>query len=271
MKLLLEQCLQSVLLASKNISTEIFVVDNASADGSEAYFNNKFDGVKFRWSKENLGFSKANNSVLPETKGDYILFLNPDTIVPEDCFEKCMHFLHAHPECGGLGVKMMNAKGVYLKESKRGIPGPMASFAKMSGLIRVFPQSKIFAAYYAGHLSENETHEIEVLSGAFMMVSRKALEKVKGFDEDYFMYAEDIDLSLRIRASGFKNYYLPSTSIIHLKGESTPKHTAFYTRHFYGAMKIFVRKYYAKQPVVKSVMLFAISCSKLLADIKRKC
>lgn len=268
-KHLLEECLISVERACKNISAEIFVVDNASTDGSHEYFNGKFPSVQFVWNKENIGFGKANNSVLPLTKGDCILFLNPDTVLPADCLEKCLRYFASHPDCGGLGVRITDEHGVYRKESKRGFPGAATSFYKMMGLHKLFPHSKIFARYYLGHLPENKTNQIEVLSGAFMMLSRKALEKVKGFDEDFFMYAEDIDLSCRIIKAGFKNYYFPETTIIHYKGKSTEKKSSLYVSHFYGAMKIFVNKYYPQKSIGKSFLLLGIEIRKRIALIMR--
>ena len=268
-KHLLEECLTSVETACKNISAEIFVVDNASTDGSQEYFNGKFSNVHFLWNRENVGFAKANNSVLHETKGDYILFLNPDTVLPADCLEKCLQFFSNHLDCGGLGVRITDENGIYRKESKRGFPGATTSLFKMIGLHKLFPRSEIFAGYYLGHLPENETNEIEVLSGAFMMLSEKALEKVKGFDEDFFMYAEDIDISCRIINAGFKNYYFPGTSIIHFKGKSTTKKSNKYINDFYGAMKIFVNKYYPNKSIGKSFLLLGIEIRKRIALIMR--
>lgn len=270
MKLLLEQCLLSVLKAGAGIELEVFVVDNASTDGSQDYFSNKFPEVRFFWNGHNEGFGKANNRVLHLTSGEVVLFLNPDTEVPATAFDACLNFMRSHSDCGALGVRMVDTKGLFLKESKRGIPTASASFFKMTGLHRLFPSSRTIAAYYAGHLPEKEVNPVEVLSGAFFMVTQKALAVVKGFDEDFFMYGEDIDLSIRIRQAGFVNYYFPEVTVLHHKGESTPKKTAFYTRHFYGAMALFVKKYYKKKPVLRASMLVAIRCSQLLADIKRK-
>ena len=268
-KIQLEQCLYTVEKACRNIQAEVYVVDNASSDGSRQYFEGKFPMVNFQWNTENLGFGKACNSVLSIVKGDYVLFLNPDTLVPEDCFEKCIHFFESHSDCGALGVRMVDDKGRFLKESKRGMPSPSASFFKMTGLVRLFPHSKLIAAYYLGHLSEFEIHKVDVLAGAFMMLSKKTLHYVKGFDERFFMYGEDIDLSIRLMQAGFSNYYFPETTIIHSKGESTPKKSAFYNHHFYGSMIIFVQKYYADKPVQKSVFVMAIRLSHFLAEIKR--
>ena len=249
---------------------EVFVVDNASTDGSKDYFSDKFPEVRFFWNDRNEGFGKANNSVLQHTSGEVVLFLNPDTEVPVTAFDACLNFLRSHSDCGALGVRMVDAKGVFLIESKRGIPTASASFFKMTGLHRLFPSSRTIAAYYAGHLPEKEVNPVEVLSGAYFMVTKKALAVVKGFDEDFFMYGEDIDLSIRIRQAGFVNYYFPEVTVLHHKGESTPKKNAFYTRNFYGAMALFVKKYYKKKPVLRASMLLAIRCSQLLADVKRK-
>jgi GT2 family glycosyltransferase len=245
----LEQCLHTVQKALTSIEGEVLVVDNASEDGSRSYLEPLFPNLNFIWNSANVGFAKANNQALQVAKGEFILFLNPDTIVPEDCFEKCLQFFSNHLDCGGLGVRITDENGIYRKESKRGFPGATTSLFKMIGLHKLFPRSEIFAGYYLGHLPENETNEIEVLSGAFMMLSEKALEKVKGFDEDFFMYAEDIDISCRIIKAGFKNYYFPGTSIIHFKGKSTTKKSNKYINDFYGAMKIFVNKYYPNKSI----------------------
>lgn len=268
-KVLLENCLNAVINSCKNISSEIIVVDNASTDGSEDYFKNKFNPIRFIWNKENIGFSKANNLALKHTSGDFTLFLNPDTLIPEDCLEKCIRFFEQHKDCGALGVKMLNVAGEYLKESKRGFPGPATSFYKMIGLYKLFPHSEIFAKYYEGHLDKNENNPVDVLSGAFMMLSKQALEKVIGFDEQFFMYGEDIDLSYRILQAGFKNYYFAETEIIHIKGASTNKKNASYTNYFYGSMKWFAKKYYSSKPLQLFFILRSIEFVKLLSNIKR--
>lgn len=266
-KFLLEQCLLTVEKACKNIESEIFVIDNASMDGSEDYFKNRFENINFQWNKNNVGFAKANNSVLSKVAGDYVLFLNPDTLVPEDCFEKCIDFFSNHPDCGALGVRMVDAKGNFLKESKRGFPDLKTSFYKMIGLHLIFPTSRLFSKYYEGHLSEHSSCPVDVLSGAFMMLSNGALKKVKGFDEDFFMYGEDIDISCRIKQSGFKNYYFSETTIVHYKGKSTSYKSGSYKKHFYGAMKIFVKKYYGNN--LKSKLIFwGIDSCRIFANLK---
>ena len=256
--------------AINKIETEIFVVDNNSVDESVKYLQPKFTDVKFIINKINSGFAKANNQALIKATGKYILFLNPDTIVAEDCFEKCISFLEANKKAGAVGVKMIDGSGFYLKESKRGFPSPLVSFYKLSGLINVFPKSKIFARYYLGNLKENENNEVDVLSGAFMMIKKEVLDITGAFDEQFFMYAEDIDLSFRIQKANYYNYYLAETTIIHFKGESTRKDFR-YTKLFYKAMSQFVRKHYngSASFIFTACMDFAIwlrACVSLISN-----
>jgi GT2 family glycosyltransferase len=266
-KYFLEQCLHAVTKACSGIEAEIFVVDNASTDGSKEYLETKFPQIIFKWNSSNVGFAKANNSVFAESKGAHILFLNPDTIIPEDCFEKCLAFFKTHKDCGALGVHMLDGTGKFLKESKRSFPSVATSFFKMTGFANLFPSSKLFAKYYAGHIGEHENKEVDVLAGAFMMLSREVLEKVKGFDEDYFMYGEDIDLSYRIQKAGYKNYYFSGTSILHFKGESTQKRSRSYIRNFYGAMNLFVSKHYEKQKLKLYLVKASVAFSRMVAYI----
>ncbi|MBP9213907.1 MAG: glycosyltransferase [Chitinophagaceae bacterium] len=244
-KYFLEQCLHSVVKATQQIDAEIIVIDNCSTDGSIAYLQPKFFQVHFVENTENIGFGKANNQALSIAKGEYVLFLNPDTIVPENCFTESIAFYEQTPNCGALGIKMVDGKGVFLPESKRAFPSPLTSFFKLVGLATIFPKSAIFNKYALGHLSENENHEVDVLAGAFMLLSKEVLQKVKGFDDTFFMYGEDVDLSYRIQAAGYKNYYFSNCSIIHFKGESTKKGSLNYVRMFYQAMSIFVQKHYS--------------------------
>ncbi len=226
------------------MEAELIVVDNNSLDNSLAYLQPQFPGVQFIASAENLGFAKACNLGLQQATGQYVLFLNPDTIVPEDCFRSCIRFFETHPRAGALGIKMLDGKGQFLKESKRAFPSPMTSLFKLFGLATLFPASKTFSKYHLGHLNENEDHEVDVLAGAFMMIPKEVLNKVGGFDETFFMYGEDVDLSYRIQKAGYTNYYFAGSHIIHFKGESTRKGTMNYVRMFYNAMSIFVRKHY---------------------------
>ncbi len=243
-KYFLEQCLQSVLLATKNCTAEIFVVDNNSTDGSKQFLEPLFKEVHFIWLPKNIGFAKANNIALTKTSGDYILFLNPDTIVAEDSFEKTIAFLQNNTAIGALGVKMIDGSGQFLKESKRAFPSPSISLFKILGLANLFPKSKLFAKYHMGHLSVNENNEVDVLAGAFMLVPKVVLNVVGSFDEAFFMYGEDVDLSYRIQKAGYKNYYFAKTTILHFKGESTKKGSLNYVSLFYKAMNLFVHKHY---------------------------
>jgi O-antigen biosynthesis protein len=240
----LEQCLFSVQKALKGIDGEILVVDNASSDGSKNYLEPKFPAVRFFWSNENLGFAKANNFALSRANGEYILFLNPDTIVPEDVFYSCISYLDGNNSVGALGIRMLDGSGNFLKESKRAFPSPITAFFKLTGLANVFSKSPVFARYHLGHLNEKTTQEADVLSGAFMMSRKKILDKCGGFDESFFMYGEDIDLSYRIKKAGYINVYFANSTIIHFKGESTKKDSFKYVKMFYSAMSIFVRKHY---------------------------
>jgi len=243
-KYFLEQCLYSVIKAASGINHEIIIVDNASSDGSREYLEKKFLTIRFAWNETNRGFAKANNQALQMSRGEYILFLNPDTILPEDCFQKCIQHLSNHSEAGALGVCMLDGSGKFLKESKRGFPTPLAAFFKLTGLSTLFPKSAFFSRYHMGHLHPAVNHETDVLAGAFMMVRKSVLDITGGFDEAFFMYGEDIDLSYRIQEAGYKNLYFAECPILHFKGESTRKGTLNYVRLFYGAMAIFARKHY---------------------------
>lgn len=245
----LEQCLLSVEKAMRAIDNngEVWVVDNNSVDGSVEMVRERFPHVKLIANKDNTGFSKANNQAMRIANGEYILLLNPDTVVEEDTFKKVIAFMDEHPDAGGLGVKMVDGKGNFLPESKRGLPTPETSFYKIFGISRLFQKSKRFNRYYLGHLSNAHTHEIEVLSGAFMWMRKTALDKVGLLDEAFFMYGEDIDLSWRIIQGGYKNYYFPETTIIHYKGESTKKGSLNYVFVFYNAMIIFARKHFSEK------------------------
>lgn len=244
-KILLKECLDSVSLAIAGMEAEVFIVDNASTDKSIEFLQPLFPGFHFTRNETNTGFAKANNQALALASGKFILFLNPDTLIPADCFSKCISFMEHHADAGALGVRMINGKNEFLKESKRGFPSPMVSFWKMAGITGLFPRSPVFAKYYLGHLDENTINKVDVLSGAFMFVRKKVLDTTGGFDERFFMYAEDIDLSYRITEAGFNNYYFPEVTIIHYKGESTKKDIK-YIKQFYLAMSQFVKKHYGR-------------------------
>ncbi|MBO7102004.1 MAG: glycosyltransferase [Bacteroidales bacterium] len=250
-KYFLKQCLASVfgsqrrLADGSELTLDVWVVDNDSVDGSVEMVRQDFPDVHIIENHENVGFAKANNMALARCSGECLLLLNPDTIVEHDTFVQCVDFMRSHPDCGGLCVKMIDGHGRYLKESKRGFPSPEASFYKISGLIHLFPHHHRIAAYYMGHLPDDEVNEIEIMPGAFLMFSREVYGKIGGLDESYFMYGEDIDFSWRIKLAGYRNFYLPTTHIIHYKGESTRKGSMNYVYTFYNAMSIFVRKYFS--------------------------
>lgn len=242
----MEQCLFSVFNALKNLQAEVFVVDNNSVDGSIQLVKEKFPQVKLIANTKNTGFSVANNQAIRQASGKYILLLNPDTVVQEDTFDKVISFMETHPEAGGLGIKMLDGKGRFLPESKRGLPTPAVAFYKIFGLAKLFPNSKKFGQYHATFLDKDKNHEVEILSGAFMLLRKETLDKIGLLDETFFMYGEDIDLSYRITQGGYKNFYFAESSIIHYKGESTKKSSVNYVIVFYKAMAIFAKKHFSQ-------------------------
>jgi GT2 family glycosyltransferase len=267
----LEQCLYSVRKCSRGIEVETIVVDNNSTDGSITYLKPRFPEVHFIANDSNIGFAKACNMGLGIASGEFILFLNPDTILPEDCFERCIEFFKTHSDCGALGVQMVDGSGTFLKESKRSFPSPLTSLYKLFGLSLLFPKSKVFGRYHLGNLDRHQDHEVDVLAGAYLMVRKKLLDEVGSFDEDFFMYGEDVDLSYRIQKAGYKNYYFSGTTIIHFKGESTRRGSLNYVRMFYQAMSIFVRKHYggARAGIFQASIHFAIWVRAFIAAISK--
>lgn len=271
----LEKCLESVLKASDGMTCDVWVVDNHSVDETVLMVQEKFPTVKLIKNEENVGFATANNQAIKHAQGKYILLLNPDTIVSEDCFHQCLEYMGNHEDCGALGVKMYDGSGAYLPESKRGFPTPWASFTKMTGLYRLFPKSEFWNSYYMGHLDVDETHSIDVLTGAFMLIPKEVFNQIGGLDESFFMYGEDIDLSYRIKNAEYEIYYFPHTSIIHYKGESTKKASLDYVRTFYKAMIIFAQKHFTGTrswlmiQLLKMAIYFAAVSSFLTRAIKR--
>lgn len=243
------QCLDSVKKASVGLDVETVVVDNDSTDGSVEYLEPLFPNVKFIRAGGNLGFSKANNKAVALTDSRYILFLNPDTIVGEKTLGDCIRFMDNHPSAGMTGVCMLNRDGTFARESRRAVPTPFVSLCKMSGLCSLFPKSRLFGRYYLGFTDISEPVRIEVISGAFMFVRREAFNRVGGFDETFFMYGEDIDLSYRVLKEGYENWYAPYR-ILHYKGESTNKTSYGYAKVFYNAMQIFFDKHYSTYGVL---------------------
>ena len=238
----LRQCLISVNTELVGIVSEIFVVDNNSEDGSAEMIRNEFPDLNLIINNVNSGYSRANNQAIRQSTGQFVLLLNPDTIVGKDTFRKCIGFMNLYPKAGALGVRMIDGDGRFLPESKRAFPTPVIAFLKAFGFSYLFPESRIFNKYYLPHIDNKETSLTEVISGAFMFIRRDALNKSGLLDEDFFMYGEDIDLSYRLLRTGFQNYYFPEAQIVHFKGKSTAREDFLDIRYFYGAMRIYVSK-----------------------------
>lgn len=269
-KYYLDQCIRSVLRAFVLMHTpaEIIVVDNHSADGSVDYLEKRYPQmlypmVRFVRSAHNLGFARANNIAIRQSRGEYVLLLNPDTIVGEDTLKASVDFMDAHEDAGAVGVRMLGAQGRRAMESRRGLPTPMVSFFKMLGFCNRWPHHRLFGKYYMGYLPWDEPCQIEVVSGAYCMLRRKALDEVGLLDEDFFMYGEDIDLSYRVLKGGYHNYYLP-VDILHYKGESTQKSSFRYVHVFYEAMLIFFRKHYSGMTFLLSLPIKTAIYAKAL-------
>lgn len=248
----LEQCLLSVEKATAGIDAEVIVFDNHSHDDSVAYLSSRFPKVSFIASNHNIGFAKANNRAIRQSLGEYVLLLNPDTVVGEHTLRDAVAFMDAHPDAGATGVRMLKSDGGDAMESRRGIPTPLTAFYKMSGLCTRFPRNHRLGKYYMSYLPWDQPERIEIVSGAFCLLRRKALDEIGLLDEDFFMYGEDIDLSYRILKGGFENWYVPAR-ILHYKGESTQKSSFRYVHVFYEAMLIFFRKHYSGLSVLISI------------------
>jgi hypothetical protein len=255
----------SLKKALKNYSYEIIVVDNASQDGSVEFIREKFPEVKLIANNKNVGFGKANNQALAIAQGEYILLINPDAIVREDTFDKMVNFFKRTPQAGLAGCKVLNPNGTLQLACRRGFPGPWTAFTKVSGLSTLFPKSRFFAKYNLTYLDENKTYEVDAISGSFMMLKKEVYEKVGGFDPDFFMYGEDLDLCYRIQKAGYKVYYVHETEVIHYKGESTKRSSIDETKMFYDAMQIFVKKHLSSSFIVTFVLGLAINLRKFLA------
>ena len=243
----LELCVLSVQNAIQNSDAEIIVIDNNSQDDSCEMMKKRFPNIKLIENKENSGFPKGNNIGVAAAKGEYICILNPDTVVAEDTFSKVLAFAKKQKELGIVGVKLIDGTGNFLPESKRGIPTPFVAFTKITGLYKIFP--KTFGEYYAQHLSENQTGKVDILVGAFMLMKRDLYHEIGGFDENCFMYSDDIDLSYMALKKGKSNYYFHETSVVHYKGESTVKDET-YMKRFQEAMNFFYQKHF--KPKLKS-------------------
>ena len=267
----LQNLLHSIDKAAQNIWHEIIIVDNASDDGSIEFLQQKFPNVKLIVNKENLGFGKANNIGMKTAKGKYLLLLNPDTLLSENLLQEMITFLDKTPEAGMAGCKILNPDGTLQLACRRSFPGPWTSFCKVTGLSTIFPKSKIFARYNLTYLDENQTYEVDAISGSFMMMRKEVYEKTGGFDEDFFMYGEDLDLCYRIQKEGYKVFYVHSAQIIHYKGESTKRSSIDDTKLFYNAMHLFVKKHFSTSLLVEIILQAAIFFRKIFAFLgKRK-
>lgn len=258
-KYFLEVCLHSVQKAAEGMDVEIIVVDNDSKDGSNEMVRSRFPNVNLIENKDNKGFSKANNQGVAIAKGEYILFLNPDTVMPEDFLQKMVSYIDAHPEAGSIGPKLIDGRGRYAPDGKKSFPTLSVAIFKTTGINKIFSKSPYFNKYYAVHVDKDEVAEVDMLSGCCMMVRRKVIDEIGGaFDESYFMYCEDFDLSYRIHNAGYKNIYFPETTLIHYKGESTRKATISHVRIFNDALSTFVKKHYSKSHARLFIMLINI-------------
>ena len=263
----LQNLIHSIEKASSNLAKEIFIIDNASDDGSVDFIKEKFPQIKLFANQKNLGFGKANNIGLKEVTGKYILLINPDTIVAEDTFEKMIQFFESNKNVGLAGCKILNPDGTLQLACRRSFPGPWTSFTKVTGLSSLFPNSKIFARYNLTYLDENHTYEVDAISGSFMMMRKEVYDKVGGFDEQFFMYGEDLDLCYRIQKAGYKVFYVHTTQIIHYKGESTKRSSLDETKVFYSAMHLFVKKHLSSYLLVEFILRSAIAARSVFAFI----
>ncbi len=267
----LQNLIHSIHKAAGSLTYEIIIVDNASSDGSVDFISQKFPEVKLIANDRNLGFGKANNQGLKIAKGNYILLINPDAIVSEDTFTNMISFFENHPSVGLAGCKILNPDGTLQLACRRSFPGPWTSFCKVTGLSNLFPNSRLFARYNLTYKDENESYEVDAISGSFMMMKREVYEKTGGFDEDYFMYGEDLDLCYRIQQAGYKVYYVHETQIIHYKGESTRRSGLDETKFFYDAMHLFVKKHLSSSLLVQFILRTAIGIRKIISFLgKRK-
>ena len=261
----LKNLLNSLKKAVSEIPTEIIVIDNASTDGSVEEIRLKFPDVKLIANEKNVGFGAANNQGFKIAKGNIFVLINPDTIVKENTFEKLIDFFKSKPDAGIVGCKVLNPDGTLQLACRRSFPGPWTSFTKVTGLSKLFPNSKLFARYNLTYLDENKINEVDAISGAFMMIKNEVYQKVGGFDNQFFMYGEDLDLCYRIQSAGYKVYYVPTTEIIHYKGESTKRSSLDETKVFYESMHLFVKKHLSSSLIVEGILRSAIVLRRFVA------
>lgn len=270
-KAFLEQCLMAIERAEHDLKLEIYVVDNASVDGSQAMVRKRFPYVKLLENKKNLGFSKANNQALRKVNGKYVLILNPDTLIQEDTLVILKKYLEEHEDAGAVGCKLINPDGSYQVASRRSFPTPWVAFSRILGLSKFFSKSKLFGRYNVTYLDPDIECEIDVLPGSLIFVRRNVLKTIDYFDEDYFMYGEDIDLCYKIKQQGWKIYYTPGTKAIHYKGESTKKSEFSFVSNFYSAMLIFTHKHFKSHysVMLRTVLVIGIYTRAFFAYLWR--
>jgi GT2 family glycosyltransferase/lipopolysaccharide/colanic/teichoic acid biosynthesis glycosyltransferase len=264
----LHHAIVSLTKALKGISSEILVVDNASDDGSVAMIKKVFPRVRLFASPVNLGFAKANNLALRQARGEFLLMINPDTLVQEDTISSMIAFFEEHPDVGLAGCKILNPDGTFQLPCRRSFPTPWVAFTKMTGLSKLLPSTRLFGRYNLTYLSPDETYEIDAVSGSFMMLRKSVYNEVGGLDEDFFMYGEDLDWCYRIQRTGWRIYYVHSTQIIHYKGESTRRSDIDEIRTFYKAMHQFVRKHFERMGFFLLFLRLGITISSWVAMLR---
>lgn len=250
----IQLCLDTLTSALEGIKAEVIVVDNQSSDDSCALIRRKYPWVNLIANKDNIGFGRANNIAIRMAKGRHTLLLNPDTLVSKNSILSSLQLLDEDESIGAVGIKMIDGGGLFLPESKRGLPTPKVAFYKAFGLAKCFPHSAEFSRYYLGHLPDDKQAEVEVLAGAYMLIRTDVLKRCDGFDEDFFMYGEDIDLSYRISKLGYRILYNPYFPIVHFKGESAGRDAAW-TKRFYDAMHLFSEKHFSNQGVILNLFI----------------
>ncbi len=261
----IEKALDGRLRDGRRISGEVFVVDNASDDGSVELIQKRFPKVHLIENKENVGFAKANNLAIERARGEYLLLINPDTIVQEDTFRLMIDFFNEHPKVGAAGCKILNPDGTLQLACRRSFPSPWVSFTKTTGLSSLFPRSKLFGRYNLTYLDPDQTYEVDAVSGSFLMARREVYEQVGGLDEHFFMYGEDLDWCYRIQKAGWKICYVHDTQIIHYKGESAKRSDFDELKTFYRAMHLFVEKHLSGSLVVQGLLRLGIALRRMLA------
>ncbi len=264
---LLQKCLDSIYAETRQIPFEIWVVDNDSTDASVSMIRRNFPQVNLIENKKNFGFAKANNQAINKCKGHYILLLNPDTLILKKALEKMVKFMDEHAQIGIGGCKVLNEDGMLQLACRRKFPTPSVAFFRMVGLSRLFPNSKVMAKYNLTYLNSNEPHEVDAVSGAFLMIRRKVIEEIGLLDEQFFMYGEELDWCFRAKKAGWKVMYYPHAEIIHYKGECSKFNHRKATFEFYRSMYLFHKKHFAQNhhPIINIIIYTGIFLKALMS------